>query len=62
VFIIKIMLFSPFILVKQNHTVILERLGKFSRALEPGLNFKLPIFDQAAYQHSLKEDVIDIEH
>jgi regulator of protease activity HflC (stomatin/prohibitin superfamily) len=56
------MLFSPFILVKQNHTVILERLGKFSRALEPGLNFKLPIFDQAAYQHSLKEDVIDIEH
>ena len=56
------MLFSPFILVKQNHTVILERLGKFSRALEPGLNFKLPIFDQAAYQHSFKEDVIDIEH
>jgi len=56
------MLLSPFILVKQNHTIILERLGKFSRALEPGLNFKIPMIDQAAYSHSLKEIVLDIEH
>lgn len=53
---------SPFVLVQQNHTVILERLGKFSRMLEPGLNFKIPFIDQAAYQHSLKEEVLDIEH
>jgi regulator of protease activity HflC (stomatin/prohibitin superfamily) len=56
------MYLSPFIFVKQNHVVMLERLGKFSRALEPGLNFKIPMVDQAAYSHSLKEDVLDIDH
>lgn len=38
-------LFSPVVLVKHKHAVTLERLGKFSRILEPGLNFKMPFFD-----------------
>ena len=55
-------LLSPFVLVKQNHVVILERFGKFRSTLTPGLNFKMPMLDQVAYQHSLKEEVLDIEH
>jgi regulator of protease activity HflC (stomatin/prohibitin superfamily) len=54
--------FSPFITVKQNHRAIIERLGKFSRVVEPGLAFKLPMIDLVAYEHSLKEEVLDIEH
>jgi len=53
---------SPFVTVSQNHRVILERLGKFHKVLEPGLNFKVPMMDQVAYTHSLKETVLDIEH
>jgi regulator of protease activity HflC (stomatin/prohibitin superfamily) len=53
---------SPFVTVAQNHRVIVERLGKFHKVLEPGLNFKIPMIDQVAYRHSLKEAVVDIEH
>ena len=52
--------FSPVVFVKHNHVTILERLGRFSRTLEPGLNFKIPFFDQVSYSHSLKEEVLDI--
>ena len=31
--------------VKQQQAVIIERLGKYSKTLTPGLNFILPIFD-----------------
>lgn len=40
--------------------MIVERLGKFNRTLEPGLQFKIPLLDQIAYTHSLKEEVYDI--
>jgi regulator of protease activity HflC (stomatin/prohibitin superfamily) len=56
------MLLSPFVMVKQNHIVIIERLGRYAKSMEPGLNFKIPLLDQVAYQHNLKEQVIDIEH
>lgn len=55
-------LLYPFVLVKQNHVVIIERLGRYSKSMEPGLNFKIPLLDQVAYSHNLKEQVIDIEH
>ena len=41
--------------------MILERLGKFHKILEPGFNFKIPMVDTMAYEHSLKEEVIEIE-
>lgn len=52
----------PFVFVKQNHRVILERLGKYRATLEPGLNFKMPFLDQVAYELSLKERILDIGH
>jgi regulator of protease activity HflC (stomatin/prohibitin superfamily) len=44
-----------FVLVPQQHAMIIERFGKFSRLLSPGLNFKIPLIDFVAYHHSLKE-------
>jgi regulator of protease activity HflC (stomatin/prohibitin superfamily) len=39
---------------------VVERLGKFSRILEPGLNLIVPFFDRVAYRHSLKEVPLDV--
>ena len=39
----------------------MERFGRFSRALAPGLQFKLPFIDVVAYHHSMKEQILEIE-
>lgn len=39
---------------------VVERMGKFDRILNPGLNFLIPIVDKVKYVQSLKEIVIDI--
>ena len=40
------------VIVKQQETVIIERFGKYSRTLTPGLNFIIPIFDKP---HKIKK-------
>ena len=39
---------------------VVERFGKFSSVLEPGLNFIIPFVDRVAYAHSLKEEALAI--
>jgi regulator of protease activity HflC (stomatin/prohibitin superfamily) len=46
--------------VPQQEAWVVERMGKFHRVLEPGLNFLLPILDKVKYVNSLKEIAIDI--
>jgi regulator of protease activity HflC (stomatin/prohibitin superfamily) len=53
---------SPFVIVKQNHKVVVERLGRFHRVLSEGLNFKVPFLDTVAYRHSMKEAIVHIEN
>lgn len=58
------MLFSryyPFVLVKQQTAPVIEAFGKYSRVLTPGFNWKLPIIEEIAFKHSLKEQVLDID-
>ena len=47
-------------IVPQQSAWVVERLGKFSRILEPGLNLIVPFFDRVAYRHSLKEVPLDV--
>ena len=47
-------------IVPQQSAWVVERLGKFSRVLEPGLNLIVPFFDRVAYRHSLKEVPLDV--
>jgi regulator of protease activity HflC (stomatin/prohibitin superfamily) len=54
-------LFSPFVLVPQQNVMVLERFGKFVRVLQPGFQFKVPVFEFVAYHHSLKEQVLGID-
>ncbi|KAF4556943.1 SPFH domain-containing protein 1 [Elsinoe fawcettii] len=46
--------------VPQQTAWIVERMGKFSRILSPGLAVLVPILDRIAYVKSLKESAIEI--
>lgn len=46
--------------VPQQEAWIVERMGKFHRMLDPGLNILLPIVDKVKYVQSLKEIAIDV--
>lgn len=46
--------------VPQQHAWVVERLGKFSGTLTPGLSFLIPFVDKVAYKHLLKEVPLDI--
>ncbi|XP_075981189.1 stomatin like 2 [Anticarsia gemmatalis] len=46
--------------VPQQEAWIVERMGKFHRILEPGLNLLWPIVDKIKYVQSLKEIAIDV--
>ncbi|XP_029941401.1 stomatin-like protein 2, mitochondrial isoform X2 [Salarias fasciatus] len=46
--------------VPQQEAWVVERMGRFHRILEPGLNFLIPLLDRIRYVQSLKEIVIDV--
>lgn len=46
---------SFFVPVPHQTVCVLQRFGKYTRTLEPGLNWKIPLIDEIAYEHSLKE-------
>ena len=45
--------------IPQQTAWVIERLGKFHKLLNPGLNFIIPFIDKVAYKHSLKEIPLD---
>ena len=55
-----VILFEGVRIVPQQNAWVVERLGKFHRVLEPGLNLIVPFFDRVAYRHSLKEIPLDV--
>ena len=54
-------LFLPFVIVPQQHVMVIERFGKFVRTFGPGLWPKIPLIELVAYHHSLKEQVLGID-
>ncbi|KAI9524908.1 Stomatin-like protein 2, mitochondrial [Dissostichus eleginoides] len=46
--------------VPQQESWVVERMGRFHRILEPGLNFLIPVLDRIGYVQNLKEMVIDV--
>ena len=55
-----VVIFEGVRVVPQQNAWVIERLGKFFRVLEPGLNLIVPFIDRVAYRHSLKEVPLDI--
>jgi regulator of protease activity HflC (stomatin/prohibitin superfamily) len=56
-----ITIFKGVRMVPQQSVWIVEKLGKFDRALEPGLNFLVPYIETVAYKHSLKEYAMEVQ-
>lgn len=48
-----------FRIVKQQHEVIVERLGKYHKTMGAGVNLIIPIVDRPVKNISLKEQVYD---
>lgn len=48
------------IIVPEKTVYVIERLGKFNKKCEAGLNFKIPILDRVAYKLNLKEEAVDV--
>jgi regulator of protease activity HflC (stomatin/prohibitin superfamily) len=48
-------------IVPQQSAWIIEKLGRFDRKLEPGLNILIPFIERVAYRHSLKEYAFDVQ-
>ncbi|NNM54334.1 MAG: paraslipin [Spirochaetales bacterium] len=47
--------------VPTQQSWVLEELGKFKKALEPGLHFVVPFVQKIAYKHTLKEQVLTVK-
>ncbi|WP_417655753.1 SPFH domain-containing protein [Pseudidiomarina aestuarii] len=48
-------------IVPQRSNFVIERLGRYNRTLDSGFHLLIPFIDKVAYQHTLKEEVIDVE-
>ncbi len=66
IFLIVLALLAVVIIVKgvciipQQSAYVVERLGKFNRALHAGITYIIPFVDRIAYRHTLKEQAMDI--
>lgn len=48
------------VIVHMRESIVIERLGKFRTVLNPGFHFLIPFFDNIAYRHEIREQVLDI--
>ena len=55
-----VVLKNTVIIVPMRESYVVERLGKFRKVLTPGIHFLIPFFDRIAYQHEIREQVLDI--
>ena len=60
-FIVGLFVYKGIKIVPQQQAWIVEKLGKFDRKLEPGLQFLVPFIERVAYRHSLKEYARDVQ-
>ncbi|MBD0345612.1 MAG: paraslipin [Coleofasciculus sp. Co-bin14] len=47
-------------IVNEGNEALVERLGKYNRKLEPGLNYIVPFLDRIAVEETTREQVLDI--
>jgi regulator of protease activity HflC (stomatin/prohibitin superfamily) len=60
VLIVVVTLFKGVKIVPQGSKWVIQRLGKYSSTLTPGLSFIIPYFDRVAYKVTTKDIVLDI--
>lgn len=55
-----VMIVKGVCIIPQQSAYVIERLGKFNRVLHAGISYIIPFVDRIAYQHTLKEQAMDI--
>jgi len=55
-----ISLWSTIKIVPQGYNYTVERFGKYTRTLRPGLHILVPFMEQVGYKMNMKEQVLDI--
>ncbi len=55
-----VVIFTSLKIVPQQQSWIVERLGRYHKTLQPGVNIILPFMDAVRYKHTLKETVLDV--
>ena len=55
-----ISLWSTIKIVPQGYNYTVERFGKYTRTLQPGLSILVPFMEQVGYKLNMKEQVLDI--
>lgn len=48
-------------IIRQSEQAIVERLGRYSRTLNSGINFLIPIFDRIVFRSDLREQIHTFE-
>lgn len=56
-----LIIFSGLVTVQQGTVAVITLFGKYRRVLEPGLNFKIPIFEQIFKRISLQNRSVELE-
>lgn len=59
-FVLLLLVFMGIKIVPHQNAFIVEKLGRFDRKLEPGMNWLIPFIERVAYKHSLKEIAYDV--
>lgn len=60
VFVAIIILLKTAVVVPQQNSYVIERLGKYSKTLNAGFHILIPFLERIAYRHTLKEQAADI--
>ena len=60
VFLILFMLFKAIRIVPQGFEWTVERLGKYTRTLKPGISILIPLLDTVGTKNDMREQVIDV--
>jgi regulator of protease activity HflC (stomatin/prohibitin superfamily) len=58
--IIVIVVFKSIVVVRQGWEYTVERFGRYTRTLKPGLTFLVPFFDRIGHKVNMRERVIDV--
>ncbi|MBD1390882.1 SPFH/Band 7/PHB domain protein [Neiella sp. HB171785] len=54
------LVYSGVVSVRQGYQYTIERFGKFTRSLKPGLHFVVPFVDQVGHKVNMMEQVLEI--
>ncbi len=56
-----VILFKTAVVIPEQQSFVVERLGKYTKTLNAGLHFLFPFIDMIAYRQNLKEEAIDVD-